>query len=71
MLKTYTEQLEEVQAAISEILTRGQSVSANDSAKQRAQLDALERREQRLIPLAAREASGRRGPVLRQAVPGG
>jgi len=64
-IKTYTQQLEEVQAAISEVLSMGQENRGVDAqALVRARLDALQRREQYLRPLAQKEAlsaSGRRG----------
>lgn len=69
-MATYAEQLAEINTAISEILTRGQSVSVNDSAKERARLDPLLKERRRLEPLVAREVRGS-GPLMRQAVPRG
>jgi hypothetical protein len=70
---TYTEQLAEVQAAISKAL-QSQSYEISDGASsrrnQRADLAALEAREKRLIPLAAQEARGRGGRRTRQIAPG-
>lgn len=57
-IKTYTEQLEEVQAAISKIETKGQSHSAEGRSMTRADLDALYRREQHLRAMVDRENRG-------------
>lgn len=54
-LKTTLEQLEEVQAAITRILTAGQEQSFVDGGVREAQLAALEAREKRLIDQYARE----------------
>jgi hypothetical protein len=63
-IKTYTEQLEEVQAAISTILTGAQSVSVSGTGGGRAttfaSLDALQAREKWLLEQIASEA---RGPI--------
>ncbi len=61
--KTYTEQLESVQAAIEAIECGSQSYTIQTAAGtrtvQRAQLNTLYARETRLRPLAARETSTR------------
>jgi hypothetical protein len=61
---TYTEQLEEVQAAITAILTGAQEYSVGSGISRsvkRADLGALQEREKYLRPLAARE--GRSGGI--------
>jgi hypothetical protein len=72
-MATYAEQLAEVQAAISKVLS-GQSYEISDGGMsrrvQRADLAQLEAREKRLIPLAAQEARGRTGRRTRQIAPG-
>ena len=63
-MKTYTEQLEEIQECITNILTLGQSVMAGDKKMTRADLDSLQRREAWLIPRSIREKNkGRRNRV--------
>lgn len=61
-IKTYTEQLESVQAVIEEIETKGQAYSVEKSGLTatltRANLAALYHREERLRVLAAREQNG-------------
>ncbi len=57
-IKSYTEQLEEVQAAISKIETKGQSHSAEGRSMTRADLEALYKREQYLRQMADRESRG-------------
>lgn len=64
---TTAEQLAEVQAAISAILTKGQSFTINGRRLDRADLDALYKREGMLERKLAREARG--GMRVRQAVP--
>ena len=55
-IKTYTQQLEEVQAAITAILTGAQSYNHDGRTLTRADLSTLEEREKRLRPLAERES---------------
>lgn len=74
-MKTYTEQLAEVQTAITDVLTRGQEyeISTPNGTRRvrRANLTDLREREQALIPLAASEAAGRSGGRrTRQIAPG-
>lgn len=57
-IKTYTEQLEEVQAAISAILTGAQQYSYEGRQITRAHLASLWRQETRLRLLVKREAAG-------------
>lgn len=66
---TYTEQLAEVQDAITKILTKGQSWSAGGASLTRADLPTLEAREKRLIPLVARETRNARGARVRGITP--
>lgn len=56
-IKTYTEQLESVQAAIAAIEGGAQSHSINGRAMSRADLGTLYAREERLVPLAIKEQS--------------
>lgn len=56
-IRTYTEQLEEVQAAISKVLV-GQSYSMGGRTLTRADLASLQKREEYLRPLAEREGNG-------------
>lgn len=65
MAASYSEQLEDVQSAISDILRGGQRVGE----RERARLDTLYREEKRLRRLVARQ---KRGGIRRfQAVPRG
>lgn len=57
-VKTYTEQLESVQAAIEEIETTGQSSRFSDKALTRGDLSTLYAREKYLRRMAARETRG-------------
>ena len=66
-IKTYTEQLESVQAAIEAIETGAQSYSAEGQSVTRADLNALYAREARLQKLVARESRG--GIRVRGATP--
>jgi hypothetical protein len=66
MAKTYTEQLESVQAAISAIEGGMQSWQMPDGQMAtRANLETLYKREERLIPMVARETAGRTGGRVR------
>lgn len=58
MAKTYTEQLESVQAAIETIELRGQTVTINNRTLDRADLPALYKREARLRAFIDRQARG-------------
>ena len=64
-IKTYTEQLESVQAAIEKIESGAQSYSQKDRSQSKADLATLYEREERLIPLANKESSGRTGARVR------
>lgn len=55
---TYTEELAQVQAAITAILERGQSYTIKDRQLTRANLAELLAERKRLQPLVAREARG-------------
>ena len=57
-VKTYTEQLEEVQTAISDILTGAQAYSNRGQSAERANLKTLYEAESRLRKMADREANG-------------
>jgi hypothetical protein len=57
-IKTYLEQLEEVQAAITAVMS-GQEYEIADRRLKRPDLEWLQKREQYLRPLAIREQSGR------------
>lgn len=61
-IKTYTEQLESVQAAIQAIEGGAQSYSISGRAMSKADLGTLYQREENLMPKALREQSGRKGP---------
>jgi len=72
MAKTYQEKLDEIETAITEVLTKGQSFQhgtgdGNDRTLTRANLVHLRDERARLEPLAAREARG--GMRVRNAVP--
>lgn len=54
-IKTYTEQLEEVQGAIANIEANGQSYAIGNRSFTRANLDSLYVREKWLRVMAARE----------------
>lgn len=60
--RTLEEQLEEVQEAISQVLTRGQAVGENGRALTRADLGRLEAREQRLLKEIRRQHRAPRRP---------
>ncbi len=69
-VKTYTEQLEEVQAAISAVLTAGQTYTIGRHSFSRGDLLALNSMEKRLRILAIREAAGVSGGIrVRGVVP--
>lgn len=58
----YATQLAEVRAAITQVLTLGQSTSFNGQSLNKASLAELEKREARLVPLAASEAAREANP---------
>jgi hypothetical protein len=66
-IKTYTQQLEEVQTKITAILTPtgSQSYVYKDLQKREADLAVLYAQENRLMPLAQRESAGRTGARVR------
>ena len=71
-VKTYTEQLEEVQAALTKVLekiaaTGVQKWSRGQMSVEYAQLEALQKREEYLRPLVARE-TGAGGLSIRRGV---
>ena len=57
-IKTYTEQLESVQAAIEKIESSGQAYSIGGRTLTRADLPTLYEREKRLIALVNKESRG-------------
>lgn len=65
-IKTFTEQLEEVQTAITSVLT-AQEASYNGQRVKKADLSALQEREKYLRPLAEREQNG--GIKIKGATP--
>lgn len=68
-IKSYSEQLEEVQAAISRLMEDGQAWGQGQRSRSEARLAELEAREQRLRRIVARK---QRGGIRRfQAVPRG
>ncbi len=56
--KTYLAQLEEVQAAITQIVTTGQSYTLDNRSMGRADLDKLYTKERFLMGMVNREARG-------------
>lgn len=66
-VKTYAEQLEEVQAAISRLLADGQAWEQGQRSRTEARLAELHAREQFLRRMVAREARG--GLRVGQVVP--
>ncbi len=67
-IKTTLEQLEEVQAAISALMTEGQSATIDGNTVEMANLPAMERREQTLLA-RYRTEQGTGGPVVVHQVP--
>ena len=66
-MKTYEEQLAEVQQAISDILTGAQEAAYNGQRVRKADLGALQQREEWLLKQIA---NGRRGGIrVRTGVP--
>lgn len=68
-IKTATEELEEVQVAITSILNGAQSHSIGGRAMTKGDLGVLYQMRRELRPEAKREASGRTGPRGRGATP--
>jgi len=68
-IKTYTEQLESVQAAIAAIEGGAQAYSIGGRSLTRADLVTLYAREDSLMAKAVREQSGRTGPRVRNSIP--
>jgi hypothetical protein len=68
-IKTYIAQLEEIQTAITQILTGGQAYTISGRALTRGDLATLYAQEKRLMPLAIKENSGRTGPRVRGITP--
>lgn len=66
---TYTEQLAEVNTAITRTLTAGQQVGRAGAYVQQARLDTLFAERKRLEPLAAGEVSGVDTPIYRHGIP--
>jgi hypothetical protein len=65
-IKTYTEQLESVQAAITKLENGVQSVRMPDGQDYTyPDIWSLYAREEKLMPKALREQAGRRGPRVR------
>lgn len=64
-IKTYTEQLEEVQTAITAILAGVQSHSIAGRSWSKADLGTLFEMQTKLMPHANRESAGRSGPRVR------
>lgn len=62
-IKTYTEQLEEVQAAIAIIENNGQSIGIGNRSLTRANLPDLYVREKWLRTMSAREENGNKVSV--------
>jgi len=66
-IKTYTEQLEDVQTAITAIETNAQSYSIGGMTMAKARLESLYKREQYLRTMVGRETTS--GIKVRRAVP--
>lgn len=66
-MKTYEQQLEEVQRAITEILTGAQEASYNGQRVRKADLDMLQKREEWLTKQIATKRRG--GIRVRTGVP--
>jgi hypothetical protein len=69
MVKTYSEQLDEVQAAISAILSGAQEYEIAGRRWRGADLRTLQERERYLMGQARREQSGRAGMTLQRISP--
>jgi len=66
---TYTEQLEEVQSAITAVLTNAQEAVYNGQRVRKADLQWLHEREMWLRPLAVREGRSGGGMPIRGVTP--
>lgn len=66
-MATYTEQLAEINAAITAVLIKGQRYQIGDRMLWRADAEFLFAERDRLTPLAAREANG--GLRVRRVIP--
>lgn len=66
---TYTEQLAEINTAITRVLTGGQQVGRAGAYAQQAQIQFLFAERKRLEPLADAEANGTDTPVYRYGIP--
>jgi hypothetical protein len=66
-IKTYEQQLAEVQQAITDILTDAQEASYNGQRVRKADLDMLQKREEWLVKQLALQQRG--GIRVRNAVP--
>jgi hypothetical protein len=64
-IKTYTTQIEEVQAAITAILSGAQSHSIGGRSMTKADLAVLYMMQKELMPLALKESAGRTGSRVR------
>ena len=70
-IKSYTEQLEEVQAAISRILTGAEEYSIGDRAAREAKLESLWIAETRLRAEVVKEEARSDGKIgVRRIIPG-
>lgn len=67
-MKTYEEQLEEVQQAITDVLTGAQDAAYNGQRVRKADLDMLQKREEWLTKQIALKRRG--GIRVRNGVPG-
>lgn len=63
MARTYTQQLDDVQTAILAIESGAQSYTIAGRSLTRGNLDALYKREQRLLALVSREADNTSGGI--------
>jgi len=68
-MSTATEQLAEVNAAITKVLAAGQSLKRGDGGATLADINILFKERQRLQPLADAEAAGIDLPVIRHGLP--
>ncbi len=66
---TYTEQLAEINTAITRILTAGQDISRGGARVRQGELDILLAERKRLEDLIAAESAGTDTPVWRHGLP--
>lgn len=66
---TYTQQLAEINTAITNILIAGQQIGRGGAAVRQADLNVLLAERKRLEPLAAAESSDIDIPVVRYGIP--